>query len=106
VEGLSGGERQRVSVARAVAASLSPGVELLMLDEPFSGMDGGLRDRVAVELRGFVTVPVVSVTHDVGEAFLLGAEVVRISEGRVVEQGKAGVVLAEERRRVLGVLGA
>ncbi len=49
-------------------------------------------------------MPVLSVSHDVGEAFLLGAEVIRMAEGRVVEQGAAEVVLAGERERLLAGL--
>jgi len=48
---------------------------------------------------------VISVTHDVDEALLLGAEVVRLESGSVVAQGAAAVVLAEERERMLRVLG-
>ena len=107
---LSGGERQRVSVARAVvsAATLDgTGRALLLLDEPFSGLDAVLRDELAVQLREWLAgrrVPVLSVSHDVGEAFLLGAEVIRMAEGRVLEQGAAGVVLARERERLLAGL--
>ena len=45
--------------------------------------------------------PVLSVTHDVAEAFLLDAEVIKIAEGRVVQQGPVATVLAEERARLL-----
>jgi molybdate transport system ATP-binding protein len=44
------------------------------------------------------------VTHDVAEAFQLGAEVIKLAEGRVVEQGPVEVVLAEERARLLAQL--
>jgi len=111
VRQLSGGQRQRVSIARAVAAAIAPAdamqVRLLLLDEPFAGMDAALRDRLVPELKALLEmyrVPVISVTHDVGEAFLLGAEVVRIADGRVVEQGPVEDVLAEERKRLLGLL--
>ncbi len=106
-EALSGGERQRVSVARAIASAVSGGAGLLLLDEPFGGLDFAVRDALAAELRDWLAaqeVPVLSVTHDVGEAFLLGAEVVRIAEGRVVAHGPAGEVLAGERERLLGQL--
>ncbi len=99
---LSGGEAQRVAVARAAIGASG---RLLLLDEPFSGLDVAVRDRLIEDLRGWLDgSPVASVTHDVGEAFLLGAEVVRIADGRVVAQGPAEVVLAEERRKLLGVL--
>jgi molybdate transport system ATP-binding protein len=44
---------------------------------------------------------VLSVTHDVGEAFQLGAEVIKIAEGQIVQQGPVHEVLAEERLRLL-----
>jgi molybdate transport system ATP-binding protein len=79
---------------------------ILLLDEPFAGLDAGVRDALIANLRSWLgDTPIVSVTHDVGEAFLLGAEVVRIAEGRVVAQGPVAEVLAEERKRLLGVLG-
>lgn len=100
---LSGGQRQKVSVARAAIGARGC---LLLLDEPFSGLDAAVRDDLRAGLRIWRgETPVISVTHDVGEAFLLGAEVVRIREGRVVAQGPVPEVLALERKRLLGVLG-
>jgi molybdate transport system ATP-binding protein len=109
---LSGGEMQRASVARTVVSALTfagPGKALLLLDEPFSGLDIALRDDLLAEFREWLArwkVPVLSVTHDVGEAFQHGAEVIRIADGRVVQQGPVQEVLAEERRRLLGQLSA
>ena len=108
---LSGGERQRVSVARAVAAAVTydgPEKALLLLDEPFAGLDGVLRDDLAVALRDWLArwkVPVLSVSHDVGECHLLGAEVIRMAEGQVIEQGPVETVLAREREQLLARLG-
>jgi molybdate transport system ATP-binding protein len=107
---LSGGERQRVAIARAATAamSLSEG-SILLLDEPFTGLDARLRDELIEELRGWLALmerPVLSVTHDVGETFQLGTEVIKIAEGRVVEQGPIDVVLAGERERLLEQLNA
>jgi molybdate transport system ATP-binding protein len=99
---LSGGQSQMVSVIRAAAGARG---RILLLDEPFAGLDAKVRDELIVNLRSWLgETPVVSVTHDVGEAFLLGAEVVRIAEGRLVAQGPVAEVLAEERKRLLGVL--
>lgn len=104
---LSGGERQRVSVARAVAAAVAfdgVGKPMLLLDEPFAGLDSVLRDELAIGLRDSLMrwkIPVLSVSHDVGECYLLGAEVVRIAEGKVIEQGPVETVLARERERLL-----
>ena len=108
VERLSGGEQQRVSVARAIAAArvAGPGTWLL-LDEPFTGLDLSLRDALTTELRPWLEHlghPVLSVTHDVAEVFALKAEVVRLSNGRVVATGPAGEVLARDRARLLSDL--
>ena len=100
---LSGGEAQRVNMARAV--SDGGGNRLLMLDEPFSGIDTPLKDELIASLlerqadmrRG----QILSVTHDVAEAFQLGAEVIKIADGKVVAQGPVEIVLAEERARLL-----
>ncbi|MBB5317915.1 ATP-binding cassette domain-containing protein [Tunturibacter empetritectus] len=104
---LSGGESQRVSVARAVVSAITyegAGAALMLLDEPFSGLDYTMRDQLVDGLRECLMrwkTPVLSVTHDVGEAFQLGAEVIRIAEGRVLRQGPVADVLAEERRRLI-----
>lgn len=104
---LSGGERQRASVARAVVSAATfgrNGKALLLLDEPFSGLDAALRDDLLANLREWLVqwnVPVLSVTHDVGEAFQLGAEVIKLAEGRVAQQGPVETVLAEERLRLM-----
>lgn len=101
---LSGGERHRISVIRAAAAPGRAG--LLLLDEPFTGLDASVRDRLIAELRTWRgSLPVVSVTHDVGEAFLLDAEVIRIGDGQILDQGPAGDVLAPDRAKLLRALG-
>ena len=107
---LSGGERQRALVARAVIAATTfagAGSPLLLLDEPFSGLDIALRDELLAALQTWVTrwkIPVLSVTHDLGEAFQLRAEVIKLSDGRITQQGSAATVLAEERNRLLSQL--
>jgi molybdate transport system ATP-binding protein len=107
---LSGGERQRASVARAIVSAVTfagPGEALLLLDEPFAGLDLKLRDELVAELQTWLLpwkIPVLSVTHDVSEVFLLRAETIRMEDGRVVDQGPASRVLAAERERLLGQL--
>jgi thiamine transport system ATP-binding protein len=74
VSTLSGGERQRVALARALA----PRPRLLLLDEPFSALDRGLRERLAVEVRAILTrtgTTAVFVTHDHDEAFTVADRV-------------------------------
>lgn len=101
---LSGGERQRVALARSLAV---PGCALLLLDEPFTGLDTPLRDELISDLRVWLArrnIPVLSVTHDIAEAFQLGAEVLKLQNGRITAQGPVSVVLAEERARLLAQL--
>lgn len=103
---LSGGERQKVSVARAVVSAITFGgrrTALLLLDEPFAGLDLAMKDELLDELRQWLgrwKIPVLSVTHDVGEAFQLTAEVIKLAEGKVLQTGPAAVVLADERNRL------
>jgi molybdate transport system ATP-binding protein len=107
---LSGGEKQRVSVARTVISTITyegPCPALLLLDEPFSGLDYAMRDELVGGLREYLMrrkIPVLSVTHDVGEAFQLDAEVIRIADGRVVQQGPVSDALKDERRRLMSQL--
>jgi molybdate transport system ATP-binding protein len=101
---LSGGERQRVALARAFAV---PQPRLALFDEPFTGIDRNLRDRLLPQLQhqfASRNIPCISVTHDIEEPFLLNAEVIRLESGHVTAQGPAQEVLAEERTRALSTL--
>lgn len=81
---LSGGEQQRVALARALARK--PAV--LLMDEPFSNLDQGLRERVRSDtlslLRALGTT-VVMVTHDPEEALSSGDRVVLMRSGEIVQ---------------------
>lgn len=101
---LSGGERQRVNLARAFAV---PAPHLILLDEPFTGIDRSLRDLLLPQMQQHAaqqTIPVLSVTHDIEEALLLNAEVFRVEQGSVIDQGPASRVLADERSSMLKIL--
>jgi molybdate transport system ATP-binding protein len=51
-------------------------------------------------------IPILSVTHDIEEALLLNAEVMRVEQGAIVDQGPASQVLSDERARMLQILRA
>jgi iron(III) transport system ATP-binding protein len=79
---LSGGQQQRVALARALA----PRPELLLLDEPFSNLDTGLRERLSHELRDILKATgatAVLVTHDQNEAFAMADEIGVMREGHI-----------------------
>jgi iron(III) transport system ATP-binding protein len=81
---LSGGQQQRVALARALAPE--PGV--ILLDEPFSNLDAGLRDRVRRELREILVearTTTVFVTHDQEEALAMSDIVAVMRDGRVLQ---------------------
>ncbi len=82
---LSGGQEQRVALARALAASR----RVMLLDEPFSALDTGLRTamhELLGELRAALDPTVVMVTHDLDEAALADRVAVLV-EGRVEHCG-------------------
>jgi len=92
VSDLSGGERQRVAIGRALAA----GPRALLLDEPLSSLDVGLRARVLpylLRVREELDVPIVAITHDPDEALLLGERVIVLNAGTVVAAGPPREVL-------------
>ncbi len=82
----SGGEAQRVALARAFARD----PQVLLLDEPLSALDLGLRARLAQDVRRFVDergIPAIYVTHDVGEAMTIADRAVVMEAGAVVRHG-------------------
>jgi molybdate transport system permease protein len=102
---LSGGQRKRVALARALAT----GPRLLLLDEPFAGLDAPLRGQLARELRHLrnrLALSTVIVTHDPQEAALLADEVIVIDAGRALQAGTREEVFgAPSSPQVAALLG-
>jgi iron(III) transport system ATP-binding protein len=88
---LSGGEQRRVALARALA----PGPPVVVLDEPFSGLDASLRNETreaVVHALGARGTTGVVVTHDQAEALSMGREVAVLRSGRLVQTAAPSVL--------------
>ena len=83
---LSGGEQQRVALARALA----PRPRIMLMDEPFSGLDNRLRDGIRDETLTLLReedTAVLLVTHEPEEAMRMADEIALMRGGRIVQQG-------------------
>jgi iron(III) transport system ATP-binding protein len=83
---LSGGEQQRVALARALA----PRPRILLMDEPFSGLDERLRDGIRDDTLALLKeegAAVLLVTHEPHEAMRMADEILLMREGRIVQRG-------------------
>ena len=83
---LSGGQQQRLALARALVTR----PELLLLDEPLSNLDAGLREHMRGELRAMqlrTGVTTLFVTHDQSEAFSMSDVIAVMDSGALVQQG-------------------
>jgi iron(III) transport system ATP-binding protein len=83
---LSGGEQQRVALARALA----PRPRIMLMDEPFSGLDNRLRDGIRDETLSILKeedTAVLLVTHEPEEAMRMADEIALMRDGRIVQQG-------------------
>ncbi|PZR00894.1 MAG: Fe3+/spermidine/putrescine ABC transporter ATP-binding protein [Cereibacter sphaeroides] len=83
---LSGGEQQRVALARALA----PHPRIMLMDEPFSGLDNRLRDGIrdsTLDVLKEEGAAVLLVTHEPDEAMRMGDEIALMRGGRIVQRG-------------------
>ena len=95
---LSGGQQQRVALAR----SLAPEPDIILLDEPFSNLDVRLRVEMREEVRDILKrtgVTAVSVTHDQEEALSVSDRVAIMNAGRLEQVGQPEVVFENPRSR-------
>ena len=93
---LSGGEKQRVALARSLVTE----PRVLLLDEPLTGLDAGLRKALLEDLREWNSanqVPILYVTHNREEVDALGERVVALLDGHVRESGLPRAVLDAPR---------
>ncbi len=83
---LSGGEQQRVALARAIA----PRPRVMLMDEPFSGLDNRLRDGIRDETLDILKeeeTAVLLVTHESDEAMRMADEIALMRDGKLVQTG-------------------
>ena len=92
VDSLSGGERQRVALARALATS----PRLLLLDEPLASLDAAFKGPIIRYLSHIwrdLQIPMVYVSHSMSEVMALAHDVLVLSSGNVVAQGRPSQIL-------------
>ncbi|HKW36157.1 MAG TPA: molybdenum ABC transporter ATP-binding protein [Candidatus Acidoferrum sp.] len=97
---ISGGEKQRTALARSLVTE----PELLLLDEPLTGLDAELKAAIVEDLRAWNSakrIPILYVTHSREEVDALGERVIAIDHGRVVSHGAPMEVLDAPRRKRL-----
>ncbi|MGB2627218.1 MAG: molybdenum ABC transporter ATP-binding protein [Candidatus Acidiferrum sp.] len=97
---LSGGEKQRVALARSLATD----PQLLLLDEPLTGLDARLRSAILQDLRELEAarqIPILYVTHNREELDAIGDRVIALAGGKVTGVGSARQVLDAPKSAVI-----
>jgi molybdate transport system ATP-binding protein len=96
-EEISGGEKQRVALARSLVTE----PRVLLLDEPLTGLDAGLKSAIVDDLRAWNAaraIPILYVTHSRDEVDALGERMIALDRGAVVSEGAPHLVLDAPRR--------
>jgi putative spermidine/putrescine transport system ATP-binding protein len=105
VDQLSGGQRQRVALARAIV--FEP--RIVLMDEPLSALDKGLREHMQIELRSLhkrLGMTTVYVTHDQREAITMSDRIAVMNNGRIEQLDAPETLYAHPRTRfVAGFIG-
>jgi molybdate transport system ATP-binding protein len=97
---ISGGEQQRVALARSLATS----PRVLLLDEPLTALDEGLKKSIMEDLRRWnaaQNIPILYVTHSRAEVDALGEGVIALDQGEIISSGTPHEVLDAPRRSSL-----
>lgn len=97
---VSGGEQQRVALARSLATS----PRVLLLDEPLTALDEGLKKSIMEDLRQWnaaQNIPILYVTHSRAEVDALGERVIVLDQGKIISTGTPHEVLDAPRRSSL-----
>ncbi|HEV7513767.1 MAG TPA: molybdenum ABC transporter ATP-binding protein [Candidatus Acidoferrum sp.] len=97
---ISGGEQQRVALARSLATS----PRVLLLDEPLTALDEGLKKSIMEDLRRWnaaQNIPILYVTHSRAEVDALGESVIVLEHGKIISTGTPHEVLDAPRRSSL-----
>jgi molybdate transport system ATP-binding protein len=91
---LSGGQKQRVALARALARK----PKLLLLDEPLNALDSEMRMNLQKEITNIhdnYGITTLLISHDIPEVFRLASHVIRINEGKIIDNGKPELVFSK-----------
>ena len=100
---LSGGERQRVALARALVTQPT----VLLLDEPLAALDMPVRMKIAEDLRRSIQalpIPVLYVTHNRDEVFMLGERMLMLERGKIIAEGTPHQVMSAPRSETVAQL--